>query len=407
MTKNKVSTSERILGLDDNLELLLEQGVKPENLFDEYKKSLSEDARKAVELEYGEDIVKNQIEEFIEKNQKKIRKQDVGNGIYNAVEFMKLEIPEPEFQVHGLMLDKGITILGGYQSTFKTHTAVYLALCLVNGSKLFGNFSCKKSRVLYVNEEMNAGFFQALLEKMAKGSNLQFTKDLMIMNFKGWKIDKPEDNQNYLNLIKDNDIDLVIFDTFRECFVSAENSADEITKVLTNYIRPIIEKTGCSFLIIMHKGKANPGSENRQNVDLIRGSSMFRNYVDSIILMDRIRKTERVKFTHEKIRGSKEQDEINVIWNFENNNIEPKVLNEDELEKVLIDDCKKELMEFVKDFEEFETGKETKIYNKFIKSQKYSNGTFYSSIKELIEEGKIRQKKRGLYEVIDRRLNDF
>jgi len=388
----------------------------------DYKKALIKIERKEpLSVEEETELIKNS---FIEKDidgtyNILLKGSDLLNGykeiktknteLYDAESFMKLKIPEPDFQVKGLMLDKGITILGGYQSTFKTHFASYLALCLINGLKLFGKFDCKKSKVLYVNEEMYAGSFQKLLRELAKGSNLEITKDLMIMNFRNLKIDKVGDNEEYLKIIEKNEIKLVIFDTFRECFVSAENSADEIIKVLHDFLRSIIEKTGCSFLIILHKGKATIGSENRQAVDLIRGSSVFRNYVDSIILLDRIRKTERVELMHEKIRTAKEQDKLSIIWNFGNDSIEPKVLTEDEIERVLIDDCKKELIEFTKkeDLEELKTGTNTTIHKKFIDSKKYSQGTFYSALKELKEEGKIRQIKRGSYEVIDKRLNEF
>jgi len=398
--------TERLLGLDDVLEILLENGVKPENLYEEYKKNLSEEGKKAIELEYGEDIVKNQIKEFLERLPKEIK---IERKVYDAKEFIELKIPEPKFQVQGLMLEKGITILAGYQSTFKTHTAVHIALCLAAGSKVFNKFECKKSKVLYVNEEMYAGSFQKLLKEMSKGCKLEINQDLFVMNFNNWKIDRPEDNAKFLKVIEKKKIELVIFDTFRECFVSTENSADEITKVLVDYVRPIIEKTGCSFLIILHKGKATIGSENRQAVDLIRGSSMFRNYVDSIILMDRTRLTTRVELTHEKIRTTKEQDKFTIIWDFGNGSIRPNVLSEEEIERVLIDDCKKELIEFTKkeDLEELKTGSNTTIHKRFIESKKYSQGTFYSALKELIEEGKIKKIKKGSYDVIDRRLNDF
>lgn len=349
--------------------------------------------------EKGDDVIKGY--KVVEKVEQKVE-------VVDAEEFLKQKIPEPEYQVRGLMLERGITILAGYQSTFKTHTAVYLALCLANGSKLFDRFECKKCNVLYVNEEMDKSMIQKLIYAISNGCNLK-TAGLKLMSFQGLKIDNREDNAKYINIIKSYDIKLVIFDTFRECFSAAENSADEITKVLTDYIRPIIENTGCSFLIIMHKGKANAGSEGRQAADLIRGSSMFRNYVDGILLVDRQRKTERVMISHEKMRGSREQDDINIIWNFEGNSIRPAALNEDELEKVLIDDCKKDLIEFAKSegLQEINTGSGTKIYKKFIESKKYSNGTFYKALKELGLEGKIRQVKRGSYEVVDKNLKEF
>lgn len=395
---------ERIAGLDEVLELLIEQEVKPENLFEEYVKGLTEEVKKAVELEYDEDLVKRQIKEFVERLPKKM----LGDfKFYNGEEFMKLDIPEPDFQVDGYVIEKGITILGGYQSTFKTHFSVYLALCLTNGIPLFNRFDCKKGNVWYINEELNESSFQKLLERLSSGCGLNIGKNLFISSFQALKIDTEEDNKKYMDFIKKNKIELVIFDTFRECFVSKENSADEINQVLHDFIRPIIEETGCGMLIIMHKGKAT--SEARQPADLLRGSSVFRNYVDSIILLDRVRKSERVELVHEKIRGTKEQNPLNIVWQFGNDSIKPSVMTEEEMEKILIDDCKKELLEYLNksDEEEFETGSKSKIKERFVDSKKYSNGTFYSALRELKEEGRIRQVKRGLYRYKEARLDEF
>lgn len=58
------SENDRVGGLDDILELLLEQGVRPEKLYDEYMKGLPEHLRK-FEYERGE-AIKNQIKVFLE-----------------------------------------------------------------------------------------------------------------------------------------------------------------------------------------------------------------------------------------------------------------------------------------------------------------------------------------------------
>jgi hypothetical protein len=70
--------TERILGLDEVLEDLLnplEDSLKPkikpdeETLYSEYMKSLSEKGKKIIEFEYGEDIVKKQIKEYLETHE--------------------------------------------------------------------------------------------------------------------------------------------------------------------------------------------------------------------------------------------------------------------------------------------------------------------------------------------------
>ncbi len=175
--------------------------------------------------------------------------------------------------------------------------------------------------------------------------------------------------------------------------------------MLADYVRPIIESTNCSFLIIMHKGKAGVGTESRQPADLIRGSSVFRNYVDSILLVDRIRKTGRIEVTHEKIRATKELEKFQVNWEFDNDSILARFMSEEEVESLLIDDCKHEMMAYFKkeDIEKFES---VPLFEKKLKKN-YSRGTFYSAMDELIKEGKIRRIKRGKYEVVGRRLNDI
>jgi len=62
---------EKIMGLDDILELLIEQGIPLDKdiLYKAYFNSLTGDAKKAAELEYGNDIIKKQIDEFLARKQ--------------------------------------------------------------------------------------------------------------------------------------------------------------------------------------------------------------------------------------------------------------------------------------------------------------------------------------------------
>ena len=416
----------------------LEMPVTPEKIKEEFRKFLSEEKINGElsvlmtenKIEYKEDNGKGfyvitqtgmlllqteeqKLQQVEKENEAYLQTQHQGIGIFSADKFVEIEIPVPEFLVGGMILNKSLTIIGGNQSSFKTHFATYLALCASNGKPLFDKFECKETNVLYINEELYSGEFQRLLIRLSNGTGLKIPENLIVMNFLNWKIDNEEDNKKLIELIKKHNIQLAIFDTFRECFNAAENSADEITMVLHEYCRPIINETGCSLLIIMHKGKISAGTEGRQPVDMIRGSSVFRNYADSIILLERERKQERVNFKHEKIRGARELEDFNITWVFDdskkNGNISAKVLSEEELEKLLVDECVNAISEFLKKegVEQFETGEKTKIFKKLVESKKFSNGTFYQALKELQVQGEIRRLQRGKYEVVGRGLNEF
>ena len=61
--------NEKILGLDERLIMLLEKGVKDNDLYKEYVKELSPEVRVAAELELGKNNIKNQIKDFLERRE--------------------------------------------------------------------------------------------------------------------------------------------------------------------------------------------------------------------------------------------------------------------------------------------------------------------------------------------------
>jgi RecA-family ATPase len=327
-----------------------------------------------------------------------ITKEEVEKAFeyFTAKEFIKLKIPEPKWQVEGLFTEKSFNILGGYQSTYKTLLGIHIALCMSVGKLVFGKFECKQTKVLYINEELEEGEFQKRMRMIAEGSGIEVNENLILLHFQNLKIDEEGGNKKLMKFIKESEIKFIILDTIREVTNTPENSADEVNKLFTQYIRPIMQRNRCSFLAIQHKGKAGVGTESRQEIDKLRGSSQFRNYTDSALLVDREGKSTRLKISQEKCRVARELDPFYVILNWGKEDITIKVLTEEEVEKSRVDECENLIIKYLDENSVYIFGS-MGLLEKVIEN-KFTNWVFYEAMKNLKKSGLIHFVRRGVYQ---------
>ena len=93
-----------------------------------------------------------------------------GPPILSWVSLSKMNFPNQDWRIAGLVPESGVTLLAGVSGEKKTWLAMYMAYCMATGSHLFGSnqFPVKKSKVLYFDAEMAPSEFQR------RGKLLQF-----------------------------------------------------------------------------------------------------------------------------------------------------------------------------------------------------------------------------------------
>lgn len=150
-----------------------------------------------------------------------------------------LTLPPPTWTIEGILIERGLALLYGEPKSFKTFTALDMALSTATGTPFLG-IRTTKGRVCYVAAEGHAREtgerVQAwLLEHKLDPSALrgQFT-----MVTSGVKLDDPQSVKEFLK--EDSaPCDITFFDTLNRNMEGNENDTQDMTKVVSgcDYVR--------------------------------------------------------------------------------------------------------------------------------------------------------------------------
>jgi hypothetical protein len=167
---------------------------------------------------------------------------------------------EDRFRIKGLIPKEGTAFLASVAGDRKTWLAMYIAHCISEGIDFLDNpeFKTIKGKVLYVNAEMSVSEFQR------RGRLLGFkdTESLVILNTDNFNLyarDEDEGSKHlrwFIKYIFDNDIDVVVIDTFRAVAAGLkEEKAEEIRQFFKSLA--VLKDSGVSIIILEHLRKPN------------------------------------------------------------------------------------------------------------------------------------------------------
>lgn len=224
------------------------------------------------------------------KNIDQSKNQDIYNSDFltkssdiNIEEFKNLVtkvFPPQKWVVEGLVPKGGITCLAGKPKSYKSYLALNMALRLAKGEKYLGQFEVEKSKVLYISKEDTDDLIQTRILQMTDDRDLpiKFCFDERVF------LDSQKLTKVIVDRIKEEGVDVVIFDSFRRMFHGDENSSQVVSEV-HNQIKKIQRLcSGITMIFIHHYGK--DGQFERANSEKIRGSSDILAMVDSLIAID-------------------------------------------------------------------------------------------------------------------------
>ena len=190
----------------------------------------------------------------------------------------------PKVVVHGLLHEGSKMVLGGGSKSFKTWCLGDLALSVVSGVPWWG-IPTNKGGVLYINFEIQEGFFFQRLDSMAtaKGLGVEAVDQVDTWNLRGHCADLSKMMKKMLKEIKKGKYSLIILDPiYKGLGGKDENSAGEIGKLLNEVERLAVE-TGAAVVFGAHFSKGNQAG--RESIDRISGSGVFARDPDTIVTM--------------------------------------------------------------------------------------------------------------------------
>jgi RecA-family ATPase len=327
---------------------------------------------------------------FIYKKKDKSETEIFTPGL-SLPEFVKMEFPERERVIDGLLHIGGTMFIQGGTGIGKSILCLNLGLNITTGEPFLGIFNISKQRpVLYIQEQV----WNETVQDRAKLIASELDADnFIIKNKPGIKIDRLRGKKYLKWLIKYHEPEVVIVDTFSDIHNQPENDNDKMKIIMDTFDEINIERNDkITWIFIHHTGKPTEW-DKQKGAYRGRGASIVPDRTNTTINMvsfnvnmwERGFKLFKLEFS--KIRDFPPQDPIIVSLNPENlwfehhKTIEgPKVSAEDAVEIL------REIGEPIN-----KEGLKAKIGERF----ECARPTASSSISKAIEVGLILEKKRG------------
>lgn len=193
--------------------------------------------------------------------------------------------------VDQIIAPQTINILVGDGGSKKTYIGLWLSVRISNGLDFLG-YPTSKQKVLYIDEEMGESFLLDRIAEVERGSLTNGENKLLAISCANFNLTKNNDLQELEDLIIENEIGVIILDSFSSLLGSLDENQSKDTSPFFINLRQIIKRTGCTFIIIHHTNKSNN----------YRGSTDIKNKVDLMLQIDSRSSNNLVKFKSEKVR---------------------------------------------------------------------------------------------------------
>jgi len=203
--------------------------------------------------------------------------------IENIEDLERIEIPEPDEIVKGVLHRGSKGVLGAPSKGRKTWIMLDLAISVATGSPWLG-FPTTNGRVLYVNFELQKVFFRKRHRhiKQDKGIHGKIP-NLDTLHLRGYAASASEIIPKIQEKALMHDYSLIILDpTYKMLGDKDENSTHVIASLLNEFEKLAVQ-TGAAVVFAAHFAKGN--SSQKSAIDRISGSGVFARDPDSILIM--------------------------------------------------------------------------------------------------------------------------
>lgn len=220
--------------------------------------------------------------EKITQSKKDICAPDI--KLLSHAELMNYELPAVPWLVNGLIRHSSINVLAGKSSTLKSWLSLVIANSLSLGITLFGKFTVNSGAVLFLDRENHFSELKNRQKMILNGLGVDLQPKTFFISESNVKLDNPNHLPFLEKIISENKICLMIVDVYRRLISFDENDANEVSRLFVDLLKPLVERTGVSILLIHHEKK---GDGSGDKLDRLRGSSDLSNYVDSVLQVNR------------------------------------------------------------------------------------------------------------------------
>ena len=237
---------------------------------------------------------------------------DVSVGLAN--------LPKPPLElIEGVVRVGHKMMISGASKSGKSFLLMELAIALSEGMKWLG-FQCKKSKVLYINLEIDRPSFINRFIQIYEAMKLKpkHNHDISIWNLRGEAMPLDKLAPILIRRVVRRGYDAIIIDPIYKVITGDENNASDMG-AFTNLFDKICKETGCAVIFSHHHSKGPQGF--KRAMDRASGSGVFARDPDALVDLIELNITEDFRRKHT-------QNESSTAWRMESslrefNNFKP------------------------------------------------------------------------------------
>jgi len=201
--------------------------------------------------------------------------------IVDGVEFLTTDIALPRELVYGVLHQGSKMVLGGGSKTYKTWLLLDLAVSVATGVPWL-SFKTALGRVLILNLEIQAAFFQQRLLAIAKAKGVTLAKgQIDVWNLRGHAASFKEIIPKIIRRVMESKYDLIIIDPIYKLYGEMDENSAGAVAMLQNSLERLAVETGAAVVFGAHYSKGNQAG--KEAIDRISGSGVFARDPDSIL----------------------------------------------------------------------------------------------------------------------------
>lgn len=187
-----------------------------------------------------------------------------------------LPVENTEWIVPSLIPCRTISLIYGKPGTYKTYIMMHIAMCAAKGVNLFTNspYIAKQCKVLFVDKDNDIYYIKERVESLG---GLDIDTAGFYTDSSLFKVEDEKSVERLIETIRENNIELVVFDTARDIHKGNEDDSKDMNNVIDTFKR--INREGCAVIAIAHSRKSTEGDL----IDHLRGSSAIAGTASSMI----------------------------------------------------------------------------------------------------------------------------
>ncbi len=189
----------------------------------------------------------------------------------------------PEKVIEGVVRKGHKMMISGASKSGKSFLLMELAIALAEGTKWL-RFQCKKSKVLYINLEIDRPSFINRFIEIYKAMKIKpkHSHDIVIWNLRGEAMPLDKLVPIIIRRVKNIGFDVIIIDPIYKVMMGDENNATDMAR-FTNLFDKICYETDCTFVYSHHHSKGPQGF--KRVMDRASGSGVFARDADAQVDM--------------------------------------------------------------------------------------------------------------------------